>query len=50
MDILDDLQEKHCPTCEVGSVGKEIGYISPGSCIDYAYDELKVKRGSDDKI
>jgi hypothetical protein len=28
--------------CDAGSAGKEIGYLSPGSCIDYSYDELDV--------
>lgn len=44
VDILDNLQNNHCPTCEVGSAGQAIGYLSPGSCIDYAYDELGVSQ------
>ena len=43
VDILDTLQNKYCPSCDVGAAGKEVGYLSPGSCIDYAYDELKIR-------
>lgn len=43
MDILNNIQDKYCPTCDAGSTGKEIGYLSPGSCIDYSYDELDIK-------
>lgn len=42
MDILNNIQDKYCPMCDAGSAGKEIGYLSPGSCIDYSYDELDV--------
>jgi len=42
MDVLNEISEKNCPACDVGPAGREVGYLSPGSCIDYAYDELKV--------
>lgn len=42
IDVLDKLQDNYCPSCDVGAAGREVGYLSPGSCIDYAYDELKV--------
>ena len=41
-EVLDNLSEKYCPSCEVGAAGREVGYLAPGSCIDYAYDELSV--------
>lgn len=43
MDVLGDLQHKYCPSCDVGAAGEEVGYLSPGSCIDFAYDELKIR-------
>ena len=43
MDVLTKLAENHCPLCDVGSAGKKVGYLSPGSCIDFAYDKLKVE-------
>lgn len=43
IDVLDKLQDNYCPSCDVGAAGREVGYLSPGSCIDYAYDELKIK-------
>ena len=42
MQILTEVREKHCETCKMGSCGHEIGYLSPGTSMDYAYDDLKV--------
>jgi hypothetical protein len=42
LDVLGELQDRYCPSCEVGAAGREVGYLAPGSCIDYAYDELNV--------
>lgn len=43
LDILGVLQNNYCPSCDVGAAGREVGYLSPGSCIDYAYDELNIR-------
>ncbi|CAD8106529.1 unnamed protein product [Paramecium sonneborni] len=42
MQILTEVREKHCETCKMGSCGHEIGYLSPGTSMDYAYDDLKI--------
>jgi hypothetical protein len=42
-EVLDNLSDRYCPSCEVGAAGREVGYLAPGSCIDYAYDELSIK-------
>lgn len=42
MTILSEIREKHCETCKMGSCGHEIGYLSAGTSMDYAYDDLKV--------
>jgi len=26
----------------VGAAGKEVGYLCPGTCLDYAYDKVNV--------
>ncbi len=41
MNVLKELNPKHC-RCSAGSAGKEVGYLCPGTCLDYAYDKLKV--------
>lgn len=41
MSILSDLNPKYCQ-CSAGAAGKEVGYLCPGTCLDYAYDKLKV--------
>lgn len=43
MDILNDLSDKYCPSCDVGVASEAIGYLAPGSCVDYAYDALGIK-------
>lgn len=43
IDVLDRLKNNYCPSCDVGNAGTEVGYLSPGSCIDYAYDGLNIK-------
>lgn len=37
--ILNEVKEKHCEICKLGSCGHEIGYLSLGTSMDYAYDE-----------
>ena len=41
--MLKSLNERYCSNnCNVGAAGKEVGYICPGTCIDYAYDNVSV--------
>ncbi len=28
--------------CDVGAAGKDVGYLCPGTCLDYAYENLAV--------
>ena len=42
MDILDSINSKYCQ-CESGAAGKTVGYLCPGTCLDYAYDKLGVE-------
>lgn len=42
MDILNKIKTKYCEVCHVGAPSKLIGYKSSGTCLDYAYDILKV--------
>ena len=42
MDVLSDIRESRCKQCKMGSCGKEIGYLSNGTSMDWAYDEMKV--------
>ena len=41
MDVLSDIRESRCKQCKMGSCGKEIGYLSNGTSMDWAYDEMK---------
>lgn len=41
MSVLNQLNPKHCQ-CSAGAAGKEVGYLCPGTCLDYAYDTMKV--------
>ena len=41
-DILGDIKKTYCNQCESGSAGEELGYFSPGSSLDYAYEKLGV--------
>lgn len=41
LSILSELNQNHC-NCRSGAAGKEVGYLCPGTCLDYAYDKLKV--------
>jgi hypothetical protein len=40
--ILNEMQERYCSVCKVGSPALLIGYKSSGTCLDYAYKRLKV--------
>ncbi len=43
LKILEDMNAKYCKDCEVGAAGKEVGYLCPGTSLDYVYDELGTK-------
>ncbi len=36
-DVLKEIDNKYC-NCPSGAAGKEVGYLCPGTCLDYAYD------------
>jgi hypothetical protein len=40
--VLNQMKEKYCSVCKVGSPALLIGYKSSGTCLDYAYKKLKV--------
>jgi len=37
LDVLNKMNPKYC-NCDVGAAGKEVGYLCPGTCLDYIYD------------
>mmetsp|Transcript_22428 Transcript_22428/g.19358 ORF Transcript_22428/g.19358 Transcript_22428/m.19358 type:complete len:100 (-) Transcript_22428:394-693(-) len=41
LSVLTELNPKYCD-CAAGAAGAKIGYYSSGTCLDYAYDKLKV--------
>lgn len=41
LSVLNKLNTKYC-SCNVGAAGDKVGYLSPGTCLDYAYDKLSV--------
>ncbi len=41
LKMILPLDEESCQ-CPMGAAGKEVGYLCPGTCLDYAYDVLKV--------
>jgi len=41
MSILEEMNPKYCD-CQIGGAGKTLGYLCPGTCLDYAYDKLKI--------
>jgi hypothetical protein len=41
LDILSAIDKKYCD-CDYGAAGAGVGYLSPGTCLDYAFDVLKV--------
>jgi hypothetical protein len=43
LEILHHVNDKYCKDCEVGAAGKEVGYLCPGTCLDYAYDNVSAK-------
>ena len=41
-DLVDSVDKEHCQ-CPLGEAGVTIGYSSSGTCIDWAYSNLKTK-------
>jgi hypothetical protein len=41
LEALRDLDERYCQ-CPFGSAGRGVGYLCPGTCLDYAYETVKV--------
>lgn len=41
--VLDIIQKKHCPDCEIGSNRVVIGYENPGEVIDHMYAVAGIK-------
>eukprot|EP01016_Furgasonia_blochmanni_P015656 TRINITY_DN1864_c0_g4_i2.p1 TRINITY_DN1864_c0_g4~~TRINITY_DN1864_c0_g4_i2.p1 ORF type:complete len:494 (-),score=170.00 TRINITY_DN1864_c0_g4_i2:173-1654(-) len=41
LQVTDNLNEKYC-NCGHGSAAETIGYLSSGTCLDYAYDKLNI--------
>jgi hypothetical protein len=37
--VLDHVNQDFC-RCVVGAAGKELGYLSPGTCLDYIYNRV----------
>lgn len=42
LTVLNEIKNKYCSVCDVGSPAKLIGYKSSGTCLDYIYDNYKV--------
>jgi len=40
ISIVEDVNDKYCKECGVGAAGKEVGYLCPGTCLDYVYENL----------
>ena len=38
LDVLEGLRDEHCEDCEVGPIGRDLGYTCPGNCMDYAFE------------
>lgn len=41
MNIVTKINEKYCNECGVGAAGKEVGYLCPGTCLDYIYENVR---------
>lgn len=42
LKIIKNVNSKYCD-CKAGAIGNELWYLCPGTCLDYAYEQLKVK-------
>lgn len=38
--IMSKVNDKYCGECSVGSAGKEVGYLCPGTSLDYVFENL----------
>jgi hypothetical protein len=41
LEILGTINDSYC-NCSMGAAGKEVGYLCPGTCLDYAYAKTQV--------
>ncbi len=39
LDVLHFINNNYCKECGLGAAGKEVGYLCPGTCIDYFYEK-----------
>lgn len=40
LEIVNSIHDKYCNECGVGAAGKEVGYLCPGTCLDYIYENV----------
>lgn len=43
LKVITPTNEKYCNHCEMGAAGNKVGYLSPGTSLDYMYDEMNVE-------
>ena len=42
LSVVNNLNKKYC-NCPSGAAGKEVGYLCPGTSLDYVYDNYFAK-------
>jgi hypothetical protein len=42
LKIVKNINTKYCD-CKAGSIGNELWYLCPGTCLDYAYEHEKIR-------
>lgn len=42
VNLMKVLNDKYCK-CKAGSIGNELWYLCPGTCLDYAYENLNIQ-------
>ena len=42
LKIIKKVNSKYC-NCKAGSIGNDLWYLCPGTCLDYAYEKLQIK-------
>lgn len=42
LHIIKRINKRYC-NCTAGSIGNELGYLCPGTCLDYAFESKNVK-------
>lgn len=40
-NIMSEINDEYCVDCSVGAAGKEVGYLCPGTSLDYVYENLE---------